>query len=200
MSGFECAAFQPVPLNPREDDNALIDRGLSEEYMQGVENFLEFAFTHSKLKRIIPCPYIKCNNFSHKTRDEVGNHLLMSAIVKGNTHWLYHGKFATEKTHIASEVENEDGDDILGMIHDAVEPSLMDTIVQDAYEHESTDISNPNFVESSFKPVKPYEFSKEASKFYKLLENAQKKLYPGCDKFSKLSLTVKLFQIKFLLD
>ncbi|XP_031279787.1 uncharacterized protein LOC116138206 [Pistacia vera] len=119
----------------------------------------------------------------------------MHGIVKGYTRWLYHGEFIAKKKHVPNDLKTKEKDDIIGMIHDAAGPNLMDAIMQDVCVQDTIEPNNPNNVEPDASPLVP---NKEALKFLKLLEDAQQQLYPGCDEFSKLSFIVELFQIKCL--
>ncbi|KAH0650428.1 hypothetical protein KY284_030340 [Solanum tuberosum] len=162
----------------------------SDVYLKGVDNFLQFAFQNSEVEREIPCPCTQCNNVSNGSRDEVKEHLILFGIVKGYTHWLQHGEFAPKKKIINQDAEGKEqgepsqkkrkerDDDMFEMIYDAVDPEIMD------------DSSGVRFQQG--------DASEPTSKIFKLLEDASQQLYSGCDTFSKLSLIVKLFQIKCL--
>ena len=44
----------------------LVDERLDDEYLEGVENFLDYAFSHAGSEKEIRCPCIKCcNTYSH---------------------------------------------------------------------------------------------------------------------------------------
>ncbi|WCJ39870.1 hypothetical protein M5689_020822 [Euphorbia peplus] len=175
------------------------DDRLSYLYIKGVMDFLEFAFSHTKIEGVIPCPCTKCNNFQQKTRDEVWGDLMTNGIVKGYVKWLYHGESVTRDQNIDIEVmQTNDGDEIFDMIHDVAGPTIMGTILQDENDQETCK-KNLNSIELELEePIPQYEPNDEASKFLKLLEDAKQKLYPGCENFSKLSFVVKMFQIKCL--
>ena len=49
----------------------LIRNSALPQYLNGVELFLNFAFSNPKVGIRIQCPCIKCNNVLWKTRDEV---------------------------------------------------------------------------------------------------------------------------------
>ncbi|XP_075089615.1 uncharacterized protein LOC107786374 isoform X4 [Nicotiana tabacum] len=157
---------------------------LSNVYLKGVDDFLQFAFEHTELEGEIPCPCKKCNNVFHKTRDDVREHLIIFGIVKGYTRWFYHGEFASKEQRTNNdelrqeEVRNEQDNDIFDMIYDVAGPNIMD--YSGGVKRKQVDTSEPDF-----------EFSK-------LLDDAAQQLYPGCEQFSKLSLIVELFQIKCL--
>ncbi|GLT42189.1 hypothetical protein SLA2020_162040 [Shorea laevis] len=166
-----------------------IDDRMSREYLKGVEDFLQFAFAHTE-EDVIPCPCTHCNNGDLElSKEEVRAHLIMWGIVKGYTRWLYHGEFTAKEKQMCDKMDlNVDSDDILDMIHDAAGPNVLEAISKYDDEQEPNETSN-------FQSLKQNE---EAFKFLKLLKAAQQPLYPGCENFTKLSLIVKLFQIKCL--
>ncbi|KAK1258094.1 hypothetical protein QJS04_geneDACA012317 [Acorus gramineus] len=89
----------------------------SPEYMNGVIQFLDFAFTRSPFGNKIQCPCKDCQNVFHKERDDVHGDLLWKGILPNYTTWYLHGeKFPGE--YSSDETSNE-GDDIQGMLHDA---------------------------------------------------------------------------------
>ena len=97
--------------------------------------------------------------------------------------WYLHGQvlLRDENSNVSSpdEVEdNSDEDDIIEMIHDACGRTTMED-----NNTESENNEEPNF---------------HAGNFYKLLEDDEKELYPGCKKVSKLSFVVKLLHLKCL--
>ena len=88
---------------------------------------------------------------------------------------------------------------MFGMTYDAPRPKIIDAIVLDATNQEHGDLNISKHGECQGESSKLPNLSKEASKFFKLLEDAQQKLHPNCENFTKLSSIVKLFQIKYLL-
>jgi len=59
---------------------------LSDEYSQGVKNFLAFAFSRlEEGRKVIKCPCVKCCNSSEHTRDVVETHLIAYGILIGYT-------------------------------------------------------------------------------------------------------------------
>jgi len=74
------------------------------------------------------------------------------------------------------EDDSNEDDDITGMIHDACGYTNVE--------------NNKNSSEGNEEP------NIHATKFYKLLKDAQTELYPGCTKVSKLSFIVKLLHLK----
>ncbi|KAL0011768.1 hypothetical protein SO802_006876 [Lithocarpus litseifolius] len=88
------------------------------EYINGVENFLEYAFKHSNSidgDMKINCPCIDCSNRFRRTRDE--------GIRRDYTTWYLHGEGDSEEES-DSEMESDDDDgmlygDMFDMIKDA---------------------------------------------------------------------------------
>ncbi|KAK7820095.1 hypothetical protein CFP56_039239 [Quercus suber] len=83
------------------------------EYINGVENFLEYAFKHSidgDMK--INYPHIDCSNKYRRTQDEVQYHLLFRIIRRDYTTWYLHGEGDSEEEG-DSEMEGDDDDGML---------------------------------------------------------------------------------------
>ena len=144
------------------------------EYINGVENFLEYAFKHSidgDMK--INCPCIDCSNKYRRTRDEFQYHLLFGGIRRDYTTWYLHGEGD-------SEVEGDDDD---GMLYGDMFDMIKDAYQQVVCGRESSEND-------------PQESDGDAKKFYILLEEVKQPLYPDCEKYSSLSFIVKLLHIK----
>lgn len=144
-------------------------------------NLLDFAFSNSNDETIL-CPCKKCRNGISKTRDVVVGHVLWNGFLKGYTRWILHGELLTDKAG-GSQIYNDLNtlDNMQGMLHDTF-----------GIQDESNDSERYPTVEEAERPCK------EAETFYKLMEDAEKELYPGCQKFSKLSFFIRLLQMKCL--
>ncbi|XP_073109458.1 uncharacterized protein [Elaeis guineensis] len=160
----------------------------SMEYINGVHSFLNFAFGQPTVSDRIRCPCTKCRNTVFKGRHEVRAHLIRNGIVKSYKHWVYHGETIEENLEECNansrdnldEEENTDYDDLIGMVHDAC-------------AFINTDVERDD-VNEGYEPQEP---NPKAAAFYRLLKDADKNLYPGCDKVSKLSFAVKLLHLKY---
>lgn len=66
----------------------------SEEYIRGVNKFLEFAFQNSEVNGKIWCPCRKCANCKLRCRSSVYEHLIDSryGFLRGYTRWVFHGE------------------------------------------------------------------------------------------------------------
>nr|XP_009763601.1 PREDICTED: uncharacterized protein LOC104215487 isoform X1 [Nicotiana sylvestris] len=155
------------------------------EYLNGVEYFLNFALSNPEVGVRIQCPCIKCNNVLRKSRDEVKTDLLRWGIDPTYDRWIYHG----EPDSSSEEETNSDTNSNLGnddartfeMLHD-----MYRGVPSNNHEFDET-------IESRYE-----EPNTEAKTFYRLLKDAEQKLYPDCEKFSKLSFVMRLFQMKCL--
>ncbi|CAL1371190.1 unnamed protein product [Linum trigynum] len=166
-----------------------VSNRLSREYIKGVDDFLDFASTNDNKKGVILCPCKKCNNVLHFTKEEVKAHLIMNGIVKSYTRWYYHGESFVQDDHFVDElVPGEGCGRMIDLIKDVRGPEVVDSIMHDASEE---DIVQPDLEE-------PPKHNGTTGKFFRLLEDAEQKLYPNCENFTKLSFIVKLFQIKCL--
>lgn len=156
------------------------------EYIKGVDLFLEFAFGQPGVSDMIRCPCNRCRNTAYKKRREVRVHLFKKGIVRNYKIWVFHGEQFVETVEPLNVDLNEDRhaedyfdyDDMIGVVHDTC--GFTNMRVQE---------------EEGINPDVPNE---EAQKFYRLLKDAEVKLYPGCEKMSKLSFIVKLLHMKCL--
>ncbi|WCJ29485.1 hypothetical protein M5689_011118 [Euphorbia peplus] len=117
------------------------DDRLDDLYVNGVKEFLDFAFselaTSSDLEegdKKVPCPCNRCNNSRHKSRKEIYYDLILHGIVRGYVRWIYHGEY--KQPHKRSRTDFGDGnaDDIFRMIHEACGVSNDDA--DDRYDDE----------------------------------------------------------------
>ncbi|XXG69015.1 hypothetical protein AAC387_Pa06g1981 [Persea americana] len=117
--------------------------------------------------------HMKKGNVYYRSRDEVYEHLICDGFEKSYARgvWIFHGeKFALDED-VPDEV-----DDMHGMLRSAFG-------IQDPESSSQEPEERPNA---------------EVEKFYKLVEDADQELYPGCKNFTKLSFVVRLYHIKCL--
>ncbi|KAF8409402.1 hypothetical protein HHK36_005478 [Tetracentron sinense] len=89
----------------------------SPEYLNGVVEFLNFAFARTRYDDKILCPCTKCSNRFVKNREEVHGDLLWNGIIERYIHWTSHGEDINEEGHeLSGQPENGScssiGDDI----------------------------------------------------------------------------------------
>ncbi|KAM3284810.1 hypothetical protein P3S67_023609 [Capsicum chacoense] len=153
-------------------------------YRDGVDNFLNWAFNQSEVSTIIRCPCKECRNTVFKLRIDVRLHLLNKGFWATYKVWENHGEVLDRVVNSnppGSEEVEDDGievDDVIEMIHD--------------------DRGYTNMQDTSNSLQGNKDPNVDATKFYKLLEDAQTELYLGCTKVSKLSFVVKLLHLKCL--
>ncbi|KAH0768778.1 hypothetical protein KY290_012759 [Solanum tuberosum] len=157
---------------------------VDQRYRDGVEGFLNWAFSQPGVNTMIRCPCKGCMNTVFKLKNNVRGDLLKKGFWDSYKVWYLHGevlaRFENSNVTHRDEVEDDstEDDDITGMIHDACGYTNVE--------------NNTNSSEGNEEP------NIHATKFYKLLKDAQTELYPGCTKVSKLSFIVKLLHLKCL--
>ncbi|XP_075109112.1 uncharacterized protein LOC142180908 [Nicotiana tabacum] len=107
----------------------------------------------------------------------VEDHLIINGFVHGYNKWVFHGEgFSSRKTLcLRSNDEGSDMyDDIDGLLHDTFRN------VEDDLGHEGVR-DGP---------------SEDAKRFFMLVEEGKEELYPGCENFSKLGFTIRLYLFK----
>jgi len=155
------------------------------EYLNGMEQFLDYAFCNPEIGVKIQCPCTKCNNVLWKTREEVKNDLLKWGINPTYDRWIFHGE-----SEASSDDEMNSGADINFDNDDTSTFEMLNDMYRGipTNSHEFDETTEPRYEEPNI----------EAKRFYNLLKDANQKLYPDCEKFSKLSFIVRLFQLKCL--
>ena len=140
---------------------------LSKEYELGVENFIKFGFSNTSTS-YIRCPCLKCGNCEKHSRNDVRDHLYVNGIDESYKIWFWHGEALPNSSFYG-------------------ECSKFDT-----HTCEENDVGSvKEMIE-----VAHEEYSKDPNGFEKLLIDAEKPLYEGCKKYTKLSTLVKLYNLK----
>ncbi|KAA0047739.1 transposase [Cucumis melo var. makuwa] len=140
---------------------------LSKEYELGVESFINFGFSNTSTS-YIRCPCLKCGNCEKHSRKDVRDHLYVNGIDESYKIWFWHGKHFLPQSFYG-------------------ESSKFDT-----HTCEENDVGSVKEIIE----VAHEEYSKDPNGFEKLLIDAEKPLYEGCKKYTKLSTLVKLYNLK----
>ncbi|XP_073285420.1 uncharacterized protein [Primulina huaijiensis] len=140
---------------------------LSHEFDVGVESFLQFALKNAIHSDAIPCPCARCGNLWKKNVETIRAHLYCNGMDLTYHTWIWHGERSTKGNSMNDN----------------------DRVRQD--EHKSFNEKPIDMVHCVYE-----SYAENPSQFNKLLEDADKPLYPGCAKFTKLSAVVKLFNLK----
>nr|XP_009769766.1 PREDICTED: uncharacterized protein LOC104220570 [Nicotiana sylvestris] len=157
-------------------------RRSTNEYIRGVNDFLDKAFERASEGNEILCPCKKCANCYWRIRNVVEDHLVGYGFIQGYTKWIFHG----EKISSRNNPHPSNGDEGSNM-HDDIDGLLHDTFrnVEGDMRHEEGVREGP---------------TEDAKKSFKLVEEGKQELYPGCENFSKLSFTIRLYLIKCIHD
>ncbi|XP_042954736.1 uncharacterized protein LOC122291161 [Carya illinoinensis] len=166
---------------------SLGDRLLSPAYAEGVNSFLTMARTHSMGSDRIRCPCRICCNNLFLTIFQVESHLFIKGIDPTYTHWIFRGEEET------LPIIDDDVD--LGVESGDVYIDDMDRMFNDIRAATFGDAPEDNTTEPTQSAIPQ---SSPSTTFDQLLEDAQRPLFDGCTKFSKLSFVVKLLHIKTL--
>ncbi|XP_073298510.1 uncharacterized protein [Primulina huaijiensis] len=140
---------------------------LSREFDVGVESFLQFALKNAIHSDAIPCPCERCGNLRKKNVETIRTHLYCNGMDLIYHTWIWHGERSTKGNSMNDN----------------------DRVVKDEDKSFSEELIN--VVHCVY-----VIYAENPSQFNKLLEDADKPLYPGCAKFTKLSAVVKLFNSK----
>ncbi|XP_057775556.1 uncharacterized protein LOC130994528 [Salvia miltiorrhiza] len=140
---------------------------LSEEYEGGVDAFLKFAVERGCDSNFMSCPCTKCANTRKHKLSIVKGHIIMNGMDMTYKRWIWHGEGLTSSQSTYESSWVGKGD----TSYNVEEPISMIHDAYDAYE------DNPTH-------------------FQTLLEDAERDLYNGCTNFTKLSATIKLYNLK----
>ncbi|KAK1414720.1 hypothetical protein QVD17_30470 [Tagetes erecta] len=137
------------------------------EYEKGLDKFLDFIFSIEGKNGQISCPCIDCGNQIWVDKKEARTHLQCVGFIKG---------YKTPLIYKACDTPMMDAeDDMQGLVHDAFQgfgENRHDNEI--GTQNENRSMPNTN-----------------AKKFYKVLEDAKKELYPGFIKGYKTPLIYK---------
>ncbi|XP_073279526.1 uncharacterized protein [Primulina huaijiensis] len=140
---------------------------LSYEFDIGVESFLQIALKNAIHSDAIPCPCARCCNLWKKNFETIRAHLYCNGMDLTYHTWIWHGERSTKGNSMNDN----------------------DRVGQD--EHKSFSEEPIDMVHCVYE-----SYAENPRQFNKILEDADKPLYPGCAKFTKLSAVVKLFNLK----
>ncbi|XP_073045885.1 uncharacterized protein [Primulina eburnea] len=140
---------------------------LPHEFDVGAESFLQFALKIASHSDAIPYPCARCGNLRKKNVETIRANLYCNGTDLTYHTWIWHGERSTKGNSMNDN----------------------DRVGQD--EHKSFSEEPIDMVHCVYE-----SYAENPSQFNKLLEDADKPLYPGCAKFTKLSAIVKLFNLK----
>ena len=171
------------------------------QYVTGVENFLDFAFSNSRDRSTILCPCLKCAFNKLHTRDTVFDHLFQKQFPSDYILWDIHGekrgqpsnqiRFRRSSNNAQSNPTPMEVDDHVVSMH---------SLVHDAFGIPANPIPDDHFVVNDAFGIASDDHDPsvvENVEFIRHIKDGEEKLYDGC-KFSKLSFLLRLYHIKYM--
>lgn len=123
------------------------------------------------------------------------NDLLRWGFEPSYEHWEYHGESSDDQLSDEDCDSKEDDNNSSGNLERSDDAQTFSMLYD---MHQSFNADRGNVFDHPMSSDISEEPNKEAKKFYGLVNDAEQKLYPGCQKFSKLSFIMRLFQMKCL--
>ncbi|XP_060963548.1 uncharacterized protein LOC133033034 [Cannabis sativa] len=151
------------------DRNWMNANRLLAEYKQGVDHFLDFCQKYAKNPKLVLCPCLECGNLDRMNITEIKEHLLRNGIDKSYKVWVYHGE---KKIRVPGEGTSK-SKKVKG-VNLGYEDDCIPEMIGDAQ----------------------FESNADLLKFQSFVEDAEKPIYPNCNRFTKLSTLVRLYNIK----
>uniref|UniRef100_A0A803N0V5 Transposase-associated domain-containing protein n=1 Tax=Chenopodium quinoa TaxID=63459 RepID=A0A803N0V5_CHEQI len=94
------------------DRKWMLARRTSDEYEQGVDEFIAFAIEHAEDPSRILCPCVNCNNMIRHNVEDVRIHLVVNGIIQQYKCWIKHGETLGDiPSYVDTEMYDEMNDD-----------------------------------------------------------------------------------------
>ncbi|XP_073035266.1 uncharacterized protein [Primulina eburnea] len=139
----------------------------SKQYEEGVELFIRSCLENPHIDpNLIHCPCCKCKNLKKIPAKSIREHLYFHGFIQNYVNWIWHGESAE-----SDKVNWSTNKEPIGNYHGHFEATNMCEAAYDNYTE------NPEL-------------------FTEFLEEAEKPLYNGCKRYTKLSAIVKLYNTK----
>ncbi|KAL3370741.1 hypothetical protein AABB24_007665, partial [Solanum stoloniferum] len=150
----------------------IMDRGwirepkFSKRYVEGVQSFMQLVRSHFDRNSKVRCPCQDCLNVFFQTQEIVYDHLLIKGIMGSYMQWIYHGEQSQMRYDNEDENEEHDNDDEI--------QTMLEEVSGRSFANFSDETKTDNNVCGNMSEM-------EAKFFDKLLEEAERELYPGCN-------------------
>jgi hypothetical protein len=188
-----------------------------ENFLSGVNGFLNQAEVDMRNRGVqaMLCPYIDCLNQKKFAQREIIFHLLVTrGFTKNYTCWNKHGEEGLneleagglnegEVRHHATDHDEDLDDNGLFEKNEPLFPPnvLRPEVITDQEVRAFDDGEALQHVHNVDKMLRDVEFQRvytpfELARLKQLIEDSKKPLYPGCQKYSRLSGDLKLPQLK----
>ncbi|XP_021733290.1 uncharacterized protein LOC110700110 [Chenopodium quinoa] len=137
------------------------------QYEVGIREFINFAMKNAGDRSKLPCPCFKCHNFLYRLPDEILSHLSKTAFDRTYTIWKWHG-------------ETNEG---------------TSTTAKGTHDDEGLNHNGGNRLEDMMR-VAQDQFNENPTTFERMLSDYEKPLYQGCKKYTRLSVVLRLYNLK----
>lgn len=131
----------------------------------GMENFIKLGFSNTNNTSIC-CPCLKCGNCEKHSSKSIRDHLYVNGSDESSKIWFWHGEELLSLSFCG-------------------EFSKFDTHM------EQTNVGSVKEIVE----IAQEEYSRDPNGFENLLNDAEKPLYEGCKRFTKLSTLVKMYNL-----
>ncbi|XP_031091096.1 uncharacterized protein LOC115996097 [Ipomoea triloba] len=169
------------------------------KYIQGVQEFIQYAEKNKskKAEDFISCPCCDCKKLKrYRTSDVVKGHLIRRGFKEGYDLWIWHGESLPPSTSVRKSETHVDSE-----THVESENQANSQTQADNEENNETHVSNDeddeinDRIDEMMRGVQG-DFSEMPLEFRCLFDNAEKPLFSGCTKYTKLSAVLKLYNLK----
>jgi len=142
---------------------------LSTEYWNDVEEFIKFDIERANNPNHIKCTCVRWGRLKNVTVEVLRDHLFVNGIDKGYTRWIWHGESARGRLINFDDRRCDEREKV-----DCNEGDKLEDMIHDVEEH----------------------FMDHQHLIQSLKDDAEKNLYVGCSKFTKLSAVLRLYNLK----
>ncbi|XP_071931860.1 uncharacterized protein [Coffea arabica] len=170
---------------------------LSSHYKFGLKDFIEFAKTNGMgLDGKLFCPCRRCRNSKRKSISQVESDLSEKGFCMYYKNWVFHGEPFSAHSYMSSGKNNNLDENGVGGETDFINETVYNDF--DMNENGESD-ELPDLLDEIRNAHESGTSSEWDSKnFDKLLNDAQRELYPGCKKYSLLRFIVSFLHIKVM--
>ncbi|XP_024178645.1 uncharacterized protein LOC112184626 [Rosa chinensis] len=152
----------------------------SRDYKLGVIQFCKFALDNARDPNHISCPCTKCGNVEYFSISVIRDHLFVNGIDESYDKWTDHGEAVvdsgTDEDTNSMETDSDQSDSVQCNEGAEYEVELGSDVELEDDEDEG--------------------LSNECNEFRQFVDDANKPLYPGCDRHTKLNVLVRLYNLK----
>ncbi|KAK9162792.1 hypothetical protein Syun_003694 [Stephania yunnanensis] len=166
------------------------------EYIKGIRDFITIARGVLDKASRTRCPCRSCNNRYYEHIDIVEKLLKKNGMDKNYPQWVHHGEnYTTMNNDHAFESDSDDEEEVDG-VEDLLEYMNVD-FPEEANASYFETFESQTFGFLQFRePTIDRATNEESKKFENMFQEAQKSIYSGCEKVSKLDIVIKLFHLK----